>query len=169
MRRALATVVALTVAAPLALVLVAGQQPVSLYTPAQANAGQTVYQTSCASCHLPDLAGRNEAPQLAGNNFMNTWRARMTRDLFEFIQSTMPPTGETLSADQYLAVTAFILQANGAAAGPRPLAPTTAVAIGQLGVRPATTTAGDPLPPPVAGGPPSAVPGSGLRRRVRIL
>src|SRR5438094_1704767 len=120
MRRALATVVALTVAAPLALVLVAGQQPVSLYTPAQANAGQTGYQTSCASCHLPDLAGRNEAPQLAGNNFMNTWRARTTRDLFEFIQSTMPPTGETLNADQYLAVTAFILQANGVPAGPRP-------------------------------------------------
>src|SRR5439155_3713529 len=46
-----------------------------------------------------------------------------------------------------------------------PLAPTTAVAIGQLGVRPATTTAGDPLPPPVAGGPPSAVPGSGRGAR----
>ena len=47
---------------------------------------------------MPDLAGRNEAPQLAGNNFMNTWRNRTTRDLFEFIQSTMPPTGENLSA-----------------------------------------------------------------------
>ena len=176
MRRALVTLAALTVAAPLGWV--AGQQPAALrepqgrpeqgrgaavYTAAQGNAGRTVYQASCASCHLPDLAGRNEAPQLAGNNFMNTWRARTTRDLFEFIQSTMPPTGENLSADQYLAVTAFILQANGAPAGPQPLTPTTAVAIGQLGVRPATTTGGDPLPPPVAGGPPSPVQGSGGR------
>ena len=49
---------------------------------------------------MPDLAGRNEAPQLAGNNFMNTWRnAHDASDLFEFIQSTMPPTGENLSAD----------------------------------------------------------------------
>ena len=77
---------------------VGAQQPTAaVYTAAQAAAGRTVYQASCASCHLPDLAGRNEAPQLAGNNFMNTWRARTTRDLFEFIQSTMPPTGETLS------------------------------------------------------------------------
>jgi mono/diheme cytochrome c family protein len=100
-----------------AIAWVGAQQPAAaVYTAAQAAAGRTVYQASCASCHLPDLAGRNEAPQLAGNNFMNTWRARTTRDLFEFIQSTMPPTGETLSADQYLAVTAFILQANGARA-----------------------------------------------------
>jgi len=44
-----------------------------------------------------------------------------TRDLFEFIQSTMPPTGDTLSAEQYLAVTAFILQQNGYPAGNTPL------------------------------------------------
>ena len=70
----------------------AGQQaPTPIYTAEQANAGRTVYQTSCASCHLPDLAGRNEAPPLAGANFMNTWRNRTTRDLFEFIQATMPP------------------------------------------------------------------------------
>src|SRR5436190_7967896 len=144
-----------------AIAWVGAQQPTAaVYTAAQATAGRTVYQASCASCHLPDLAGRNEAPQLAGNNFMNTWRARTTRDLFEFIQSTMPPTGETLGADQYLAVTAFILQANGAPAGAQPLTPTTAAAIGPLGVRPATTTGGDPLPPPVVGGPPSPVPGS---------
>ena len=40
----------------------------------------------------------------------------------------MPPTGENLSAAQYLAVTAYILQANGAPAGATPLTPTTAAA-----------------------------------------
>ena len=109
-------VAALALSAPLGYVLLTGQQPpTNVYSAAQAAAGQTVYQASCASCHLPDLAGRNEAPQLAGNNFLNTWRSRSTRDLFEFIQATMPPTGASLSEDQYLAVTAFILQANGAA------------------------------------------------------
>ena len=149
--------VALGLSAPLGLVLLAGQQPpAAVYSAAQAGAGRAVYQQSCASCHMPDLAGRNEAPQLAGNNFMNTWRSRSTRDLFEFIQSTMPPTGETLSADQYLAVTAFILQANGAPAGTQPLTATTATPIGTVasgatapgGARQAqTTTADDPAPP----------------------
>ena len=29
----------------------------------------------------PTCGGRNEAPQLAGGDFMNTWRTRTTRDL----------------------------------------------------------------------------------------
>ena len=79
---------------------VAGQQPAAAVftSPDRRPRDGTVYAASCASCHMADLAGRNEAPQLAGNNFMNTWRNRSTKDLFEFIQSTMPPTGETLSA-----------------------------------------------------------------------
>jgi len=142
---------------PLGFVLAGQQPPAAIYSAAQADAGRTVYQASCASCHMADLAGRNEAPQLAGNNFMNTWRARSTRDLFEFIQSTMPPTGESLSAEQYLAVTAFILQANGAPAGAQALAASTAAPIGAVavggaaasagGARPAqTTTADNPSP-----------------------
>src|SRR5205085_2139731 len=83
---------------------------------------------------------------LAGNNFLNTWRNRSTKDLFEFIQSTMPPTGENLSAAQYLAVTAYILQANGAAAGEAALSATTAVAIGSIATG-ATPTAAAAAPP----------------------
>jgi alcohol dehydrogenase (cytochrome c) len=152
---------ALALSAPLGYVLLTGQQPpATVYSATQAAAGRTVYQASCASCHLPDLAGRNEAPQLAGNNFLNTWRSRSTRDLFEFISATMPPTGASLSEDQYLAVTAFILQANGAAAGAQAFAPTTAVPIGTVatgaaaaagaGARQAQTTTADDAPP--AGG-----------------
>jgi PQQ-dependent dehydrogenase (methanol/ethanol family) len=164
--------VALGLSAPLGLVLLAGQQPpAAVYSAAQADAGRTVYQASCASCHLPDLAGRNEAPQLAGNNFMNTWRARSTRDLFEFIQSTMPPTGETLSADQFLAVTAFILQANGATAGAQALAATTTVPIGSVasgaaaatgaGARQAQTTTADNPPAGRGQGGRGGAPGGG--------
>jgi alcohol dehydrogenase (cytochrome c) len=119
----------------------AGQQPPgALFTAEQAAAGRASYQTNCASCHLPDLAGRNEAPQLAGANFINAWRTRTARDLFEYIQSAMPPSGENLGAEQYLAITAFILQANGAPAGTEPFTPTTAAPIGSVATG-ATTTA----------------------------
>ena len=51
-----------------AIALMAGQQPPSgapAYTAAQATAGRAAYQANCASCHVADLGGRNEAPQLA--------------------------------------------------------------------------------------------------------
>ncbi len=141
MNRLLFPLAAILVAAPLGIALMAGQTapPQSTLTADQASAGATVYAASCASCHMADLAGRNEAPQLAGGNFMNTWRNRSTKDLFEFIQSTMPPTGENLSAAQYLAVTAYLLQANGATAGTTAFAATTAVPIGSVARRPGVT------------------------------
>jgi len=51
------------------------------YTAAQAADGLAAYLTNCASCHLPDLSGRNEAPPLAGANFMNVWGSRTTSEL----------------------------------------------------------------------------------------
>src|SRR4030095_4515056 len=92
--------------------------------------------------HLPDLGGRNEAPQLAGANFINAWRTRTTRDLFEYIQRAMPPSGENPGADQYLAITAFTLQANGAQAGTQPFTPTTTAPIGSVATGATTTAAG---------------------------
>jgi PQQ-dependent dehydrogenase (methanol/ethanol family) len=150
------SVLAAAVAVAGGIGVIAGQPPSqAVFTPEQAGAGRAAYQANCSSCHLPDLAGRNEAPQLAGNNFMNAWRARSTRDLFEYIQSTMPPTGGNIGEAEYLAVTAYILQANGAQPGAQALTPTTAVSIGSIatgavattaaqGVRPATDTAGQP-------------------------
>ena len=40
------------------------QQPARTapYTAEQANAGRATYQIKCATCHLPDLKGSNEAP-----------------------------------------------------------------------------------------------------------
>jgi alcohol dehydrogenase (cytochrome c) len=170
MRRPLITLAALFAAVPLGIALVAGQPPSpGVFTAAQATDGRTAYVASCAACHLPDLGGRNEAPQLAGNNFMNTWRARSTRDLLEFIQSTMPPSGETLPADQYVNIVAFILQANGAAPGTQAFTPATAVPIGSVatGVAPApnaTAAAGAPGGGRGAGqrqGGPGGAPGGG--------
>ncbi len=111
----------------------AGQAPAAaVFTAAQATAGRDAYQARCASCHLPSLAGSNEAAQLAGPAFLNAWRARSTRELYDYIRTSMPPGGATLGADEYLAITAFILQANGAVAGSSALTPTLSVAIGSV-------------------------------------
>ena len=160
MKRSLQSLAACLAAAPLAITLVAspepdqgaGQPPPPVFNASQAASGTTVYAASCASCHMADLGGRNEAPQLAGNNFMSAWRNRSTKDLFEFIQSTMPPTGENLSAAQYLAVTAYILQANGAPAGEAALTATTALPIGAIATGATPTAAAATAPPAGRGG-----------------
>jgi alcohol dehydrogenase (cytochrome c) len=112
----------------LLLTVVAGQ-PQGTYTAEQARAGAAAYAATCASCHMPDLAGRNEAPPLAGGTFLNAWRSRSTKDLFDYMSATMPPNAASLGADQYAAITAFILQSNGAPAGTQAFTPTTALAI----------------------------------------
>src|SRR5437899_1964030 len=92
------------------------------YTASQATAGRAVYLVHCANCHLADLAGRNEAPQLAGGNFMNVWGPRPVNMLFTYLQSTMPPNNRGgLGEEAYLNLTAFLLEANGARDGNQPL------------------------------------------------
>jgi alcohol dehydrogenase (cytochrome c) len=113
--------------------IVSGQQPpAAVYSAAQAAAGRMAYADSCASCHMTDLGGRNEAPPLAGANFMTTWGARSTKDLRDYMASTMPPGGATLSDDTYSAIAAFVLQANGAPAGAQALSTATAVPINSV-------------------------------------
>src|SRR5947209_8592083 len=92
------------------------------FTAAQMNAGRSAYQDNCASCHLPDLAGRNEAPQLSGGNFMLAWGGRSASALATYMQETMPPGNPgSLGKQTYLDIAAFVLEANGAKAGPQPL------------------------------------------------
>jgi PQQ-dependent dehydrogenase (methanol/ethanol family) len=115
------------------VVLVAGQQTSTpVFTAAQAAAGRATYQANCSSCHLPDLGGRNEAPPLAGANFMSAWGSRSTRDLFDYMSATMPPGGATLGPDDYAAIVAFVLQSNGATPGGQAFSPTTAVTIASM-------------------------------------
>ncbi|HEX4595361.1 MAG TPA: PQQ-binding-like beta-propeller repeat protein [Bryobacteraceae bacterium] len=114
------------------VMLLVAQQRVATgpFTAAQAASGRAAYQENCSGCHLPDLAGRNEAPPLAGSNFMNTWGARTTRELLALIQTTMPPgRAGALSPETYAEIGAFILQANGASAGNQSLTANTDVAI----------------------------------------
>ena len=86
------------------------------YAADQAEAGAAVYRESCAACHLPNLAGSFEAPELAGPNFRNTWGARSVSDLLELMRETMPPQAPgSLDEGQYVALAAYILRQNGVA------------------------------------------------------
>jgi alcohol dehydrogenase (cytochrome c) len=139
-----------TVAAALVGVtmIASGQQAerIGVFTTEQAEAGRIVYTARCAGCHLPDLGGRNEASPLAGPNFINAWRDRTTSDLFELIAKTMPPGAANLSPDAALALTAFILQANGAAPGPQALTGAIATPIASAALARAAPAPGAPAP-----------------------
>jgi alcohol dehydrogenase (cytochrome c) len=112
--------------------IVTAQQPASAvapFTQAQVDAGRAAYQTSCAGCHGADLAGRNDASQLAGSLFMGSWGGRTTADLVGFMQGAMPPgNAGSLGEATYLNIAAFILDSNGARPGTQPL--TTAARVG---------------------------------------
>ena len=121
----------------------------AIFTAAQAAAGQATYATECASCHLSDLAGQNEAPQLAGPNFRRTWGTRTTRELIEYMQATMPPGRPSLAEQDYINLAAFILRANGAPSGAQALTAGIATPIGLVATGAPVATA-----PPVAAAPP---------------
>jgi len=89
------------------------------FTEAQIDEGRKIYATRCAACHLPSLVGQGEALPLAGSQFMAGWSNRTTQDLYTLIQSSMPKNAPgSLDDRDYANVTAFILHANGAKAGP---------------------------------------------------
>jgi alcohol dehydrogenase (cytochrome c) len=107
-------------------------KPVVIST-AQVTAGRRAYAEQCAGCHLTTLEGSREANPLVGASFMNGWGAKTPRDLYNFIRSTMPPGNAGLLDDAtYLDLTAFLLSANGAAAGATPMTADNATAIASL-------------------------------------
>jgi len=114
--------------------LIAGQQSSGspVFTAEQADAGKPEFLKTCATCHMPDLSGNNEVPQLAGVSFRTAWSDRTTKDLFDYVSANMPPGGSSLTTETYLSIAAFVLESNGAVAGKEKLTAATAVAIGTL-------------------------------------
>jgi polyvinyl alcohol dehydrogenase (cytochrome) len=90
-----------------------------VYTTAQAERGKGVYQQSCAAgCHMENLGGNGPAQALTGKGFVDRWKGVTLSDLYKKIRDTMPVDKPgSLSADDYLAVTAYLLSSNGYPAG----------------------------------------------------
>ncbi|MGE0383937.1 MAG: PQQ-binding-like beta-propeller repeat protein [Gammaproteobacteria bacterium] len=88
------------------------------YTEAQAAAGRHIFEGNCASCHGFDLRGGPHGAALTGAPFEQAWGGRPAGDLAATIKAKMPPGNAGAFDDAtYAQVTAYLLQANGAAAG----------------------------------------------------
>ena len=97
-------------------------QRAAIYTAAQAQSGRAIYNQNCSACHGLNFEGTGDSPALAGGTFMLKWGPKMVSELFGVSLERMPPTNPgSLGEGAALNVTAFILQRNGAPAGPQAL------------------------------------------------
>jgi mono/diheme cytochrome c family protein len=88
-----------------------------VYSAGQADRGQQIYKAQCVGCHGDSLQG-GSGPPLAGDSFLGNWSARPLTTLVDKIQKTMPFTSAgSLSRQQSIDLTAYILQGGKFAAG----------------------------------------------------
>lgn len=125
------------------------------FTAAQTGNGAQVYTASCASCHGAQLQG-GAGPTLAGTPFLKKWTGgtHQLSSLHATISQQMPLNKPgSLSAQQYLDVTAFILSKNGYRPGNTAL---NAAGL-KMTLAPPTTGAATGTPAPTAGTLPRAM------------
>jgi len=97
--------------------------PPPTFTPAQAAHGRAAYQSYCAVCHGNTLTNGTYGTPLAGEYFKRQWSGRPVAALLEKSRTTMPPANpNSLPAEDYAAIVAYLLEMNGAASGAAPLA-----------------------------------------------
>jgi alcohol dehydrogenase (cytochrome c) len=121
------------------------------FTRAQAESGRSEYATNCAGCHGAALSG-GAAPALAGPGFQAAWRTRSTKDLYQYISIAMPSgNAGNLSDASYAAITAYILQSNGATAGTQAFNARADVRIGSFASPAAVADLASSAGPPAAG------------------
>jgi mono/diheme cytochrome c family protein len=83
-----------------------------VYTDVQAKAGEAGFQSYCLECHGEDLAGREQAPALAGPPFLEKWNKATLKKLMDTMEAMPPDNPKSLTAKQYTEVLAYILSAN---------------------------------------------------------
>ena len=108
------------------------QQPpgAGAYAQAQAEAGRTAYDVSCAGCHSTNLTGSSDAPALTGPNFTNAWGSRPVNEFFGHIMQTMPPGSPgSLGEEVTLNIVAYLLQRMGGAPGSQAITIKTATTV----------------------------------------
>ena len=89
-----------------------------IYTEAQAQRGAEQYRQNCAACHGDTMTGGDEAPALAGGEFLSNWTGLTVGDLFDRIRISMPADRPgKLNRDQIADILARILTVNRFPAG----------------------------------------------------
>jgi len=93
-----------------------------VYTKAQATRGDKLYREACARCHGENLAGGDEAPELAGADFREIWKGKAAVGLTDAIRKRMPSDGPgILSRQESADLAAYILSENDYPAGQKEL------------------------------------------------
>jgi alcohol dehydrogenase (cytochrome c) len=125
------------------------------YTSAQASRGATVYTQYCTLCHGANLQGES-GPALSGQVLRAAYGGGTAAQLYDFISRQMPQNNPaSLSQQQYLDVTAYVLSRNGFPSGNTPLTTASLSQVRMSAQRMSTTAAGpntDEIvraPPPV--------------------
>jgi mono/diheme cytochrome c family protein len=123
------------------------QNGVGPFTQAQVTAGRADYLANCAGCHGPALAGAGDAPALTGATFNGAWANGTTRELWQFISTSMPyGNAGNLSDATYTNVVSYILAVNGAKPGSTPFTKTQAVKINTIANGQAVAAVINPAP-----------------------
>ena len=90
-----------------------GSKPQLPFSASQAQSGQQVYSSNCQGCHGQNLGG-GSGPALHGSSFLNKYGGQPISNLETYIAHNMPlGQAGSLSQQQYLDVTAYILSQNG--------------------------------------------------------
>lgn len=98
-----------------------------LYTAAQAEHGQRVFNSICSACH--------STTEFRGRMFEITWMNRPVGDFFLHISGAMPQDRPgSLEPEEYASVAAYVLQLNGLPPGSREL-PADPEALGRVSWR----------------------------------
>jgi hypothetical protein len=131
--------------------------PPAIFTAAQAEAGRNAYENTCGKRHTPTLPGRKGdpgelpplsslsaayrqfigspgfVPPLAGPVFLNRRGSKTAAQLIARFQETVSFFGADAGNDETTVnITAWVLQANGAKPGTRPLTRTTDVIVSSM-------------------------------------
>ena len=89
-----------------------------VYTGDQAKRGAALYSQNCSMCHGDTLGGGDEAPALAGGEFLSNWNGLTVGDLFERIRTSMPfNKPQSLNRETNAAILSYILSVNKFPAG----------------------------------------------------
>ena len=93
-----------------------------VYSKEQAARGQAKYAQVCSNCHQTDLSGSDQAPSLAGGEFLDRWNDQTIVDLADRIRTSMPLDDVgSLNVQSSADLTAYLLQANSLPAGDKEL------------------------------------------------
>ncbi|MCH7671622.1 MAG: c-type cytochrome [Proteobacteria bacterium] len=101
-----------------------------VFTEAQANRGQAVYDGACGLCHgrrlngAPDDPDMRSTPPLARAKFLREWEGRSLAVLFEYTRATMPENNPgSLTDEEFVDVIAYMLSVSGMPAADEELQP----------------------------------------------